>query len=59
LGGPALIVVGLAFLPTLGPSYIIIIVGLWMLAGELLILARLFDQVEVDLRRPGRWIKSL
>jgi hypothetical protein len=58
LGGPALIVVGLAFLPTLGPSYLII-VGLWMLAGELLILARLFDQVEVDLRRPGRWIKSL
>jgi hypothetical protein len=52
--------VGLAFLPTLGPSYIIIIsVGRWMLAGELLILARLFDQVEVDLRRPGRWIKSL
>jgi hypothetical protein len=58
LGGPALIVLGLAFLPTLGPSYIIS-VGLWMLAGELLILARLFDQVEVDLRRPGRWIKSL
>ena len=36
VGGPALIAAGFAFLPTPGPSYIIVI-GLWMLAGELLI----------------------
>ena len=35
VGGPALIVAGLVFLPTPGPSYIIIVMGLWLLAGEL------------------------
>jgi Putative transmembrane protein (PGPGW) len=58
IGGPALIVAGFAFVPTPGPSYIIIVVGMWMLAGELLFLARFFDRVEVRLRRLGRWIKS-
>jgi hypothetical protein len=59
VGGPALIVAGFAFLPTPGPSYIIIFVGLWMLAGELLPLARFFDRTEVNLRRGGRWIGNL
>jgi Putative transmembrane protein (PGPGW) len=58
-GGPALIVAGLAFLPTPGPSYIIIVTGLWMLAGEFLPLARFFDRLEVRLRKIGRWIKDL
>lgn len=58
-GGPALIVAGFAFLPTPGPSYIIIVIGLWMLAGELLPLARLFDRLDVRLRRLGRGIKGL
>jgi hypothetical protein len=58
VGGPALIVAGFAFLPTPGPSYIIIVIGMWMLAGELLSLARLFDQFEVRLRKLGRWIKE-
>jgi Flp pilus assembly protein TadB len=58
-GGPALIVAGLAFLPTPGPSYMIIVIGLWMLAGELLSLARFFDRLEVRLRRLGRGIKGL
>jgi hypothetical protein len=57
-GGPALIVAGFAFLPTPGPSYIIIVIGMWMLAGEFLPLARLFDQLEVRLRRLGRRVKS-
>ena len=57
VGGPALIVAGLAFLPTPGPSYIIIVIGLWMLAGELLNLARFFDRAEVRLSRLGGWIK--
>ena len=58
IGGPALIVAGFAFLPTPGPSYIIIVIGLWMLAGELLPLARLFDRVEMRLRELGRWIRD-
>src|SRR5215218_7187919 len=59
VGGPALIVAGFAFLPTPGPSYIIIVIGLWMLAGELLILARLFDRAEVRLRELARRVKAL
>jgi hypothetical protein len=57
-GGPALVVAGFAFLPTPGPSYIIIALGMWMLAGEFLPLARLFDRLEMRLRRLGRGIKS-
>ncbi len=58
VGGPALIVAGFLFLPTPGPSYIIIVLGMWMLAGEFLPLARFFDRVEVRLRKLGRWIKD-
>jgi hypothetical protein len=57
-GGPALIVAGLAFIPTPGPSYIIIAIGMWLLAGEFLSLARFFDRLDVRLRRLGRWIKE-
>jgi hypothetical protein len=56
--GPALVVAGLAFIPTPGPSYIIIVIGMWMLAGEFLLLARFFDRLEVRLRKLGRWIKD-
>jgi hypothetical protein len=49
VGGPALIVAGFAFIPTPGPSYIIVVIGMWMLAGEFLPLARLFDRLEVKL----------
>jgi hypothetical protein len=58
VGGPVLIVAGLAFIPTPGPSYIIIVLGMWMLAGEFLPLARFFDRLEVRLRELGRWIKE-
>jgi hypothetical protein len=58
VGGPALIVAGFLFIPTPGPSYIIIVIGSWMVAGELLIVARFFDRTEVRLRRVGRWIKG-
>jgi len=57
-GGPALIVAGIAFIPTPGPSYIIIAIGMWLLAGEFLLLARFFDRLDVRLRRLGRWIKE-
>ena len=58
-GGPALIAAGFAFLPTPGPSYIIIVIGLWMLAGEFLPLARLSDRVEVRLSALWRGVKAL
>jgi hypothetical protein len=57
VGGPALIVAGLAFIPTPGPSYIIIVIGMWMLAGEFLALARFFDHLDVRMRKLGGWIK--
>ena len=58
VGGLALIVGGFVFLPTPGPSYIIIVLGLWMLAGESLVLTRFFDQAEVSLRKLGRRVKA-
>ena len=59
VGGLVLIVAGFVFLPTPGPSYIIIVLGLWMLAGESLVLARFFDRAEVSLRKLGRRVKAL
>jgi hypothetical protein len=44
----------LSFIPTPGPSYIIIVIGMWMLAGAFLPLARFFDRLELRLRRLGR-----
>jgi len=58
LCGPILIIAGFVFIPTPGPSYIIIAVGLWLLAGEFLLLARLFDRIGVRLGRFGRWIRG-
>ncbi len=58
-GGLALVVAGFAFVPTPGPSYMIIVIGMWMLAGEFSFLARLFDRVEVRLRGLGRWIREV
>jgi hypothetical protein len=57
VGGPALIVAGCAFIPTPGPSYIIIVMGMWMLAGEFQPLARFFDRLEVRLRKMAWWVK--
>lgn len=58
VGGPTFIVAGFAFIPTPGPSYIIIVIGMWMLAGEWLPLARIFDWLEVRLRNLGRLSKG-
>jgi hypothetical protein len=57
--GPVLIIAGFVFIPTPGPSYIIIAIGLWLLAGEFLSLARLFDRIGVRLGRFGRWINGV
>ena len=59
LCGPILIIAGFVFLPTPGPSYIIIAIGLWLLAGEFLLLARAFDRVGVRLGRFWAWIGGL
>jgi hypothetical protein len=59
IGGPILIIAGFVFIPTPGPSYIIIALGLWMLAGEFLLLARLFDRMGVRLGKLWRWIKGV
>ena len=59
IGGLVLIVAGFVFLPTPGPSYIIIVIGLWMLAGEFMVLARFFDRAEVSLRKLGRRVRAL
>jgi hypothetical protein len=59
LCGPVLIIAGFVFIPTPGPSYIIIAIGLWLLAGEFLLLARVFDKVGLRLGEFGRWIKGL
>ena len=56
-GGLALVVAGFAFLPTPGPSYILIVIGMWLMSGELLLLARLFDRLEVRLRSLLGWVK--
>ena len=56
-GGAALMVAGLAFLPTPGPSYIIIVLGLWMMSGQWLPLARLFDWLEPKWRSAPGWAK--
>jgi Putative transmembrane protein (PGPGW) len=58
VGGPALIVAGFAFIPTPGPSYIIIVIGMWMLAGEFQPLARFFDRLDVRLRKLAGWVKK-
>lgn len=57
--GPILIIAGFVFIPTPGPSYIIIAIGLWLLAGEFRPLARLFDRVGVRLGMLGRWIRGV
>ena len=50
---------GLRVCANAGPSYVIIVIGMWMLAGEFLPLVRFFNRVEVSLGKLGRWIRSL
>jgi len=50
-GGSLVVVGGIIAVPGPGPGWLIILLGLWMLAGELLFFARSMDKVEVKLRR--------
>ncbi len=53
-GGFLIVVGGIIAIPGPGPGWLIILLGLWMLAGELLFFARFMDRVEVKLRKLAR-----
>ena len=40
-------------------AWVAVVAGLWLISGELLPLARLFDRLEVGIRRLGRWLEGL
>ncbi len=50
---------GLIAVPGPGPGWLIILLGLGMVAGESLFLARLFDGAEVKLRALIQWVIGL
>lgn len=52
-------VVGFIAVPGPGPGWLIILLGMGIVAGESLFFARLFDRVEVNLRRLVRRAVSL
>jgi hypothetical protein len=58
IGGAPRKAAGVSFQPPPRPSFIIIIIGMWMLAGEFIPLARFFDRLDVRLRKMKRWIKE-
>ena len=53
-GGSLIVVGGMIAVPGPGPGWLIVLLGTWMLAGELLFLARFMDRGEVRLRRLAR-----
>ena len=58
-GGFLIVVGGIIAVPGPGPGWLIILLGLWMLAGELLFFARSKDKVEVKLRRLARRVAGI
>ena len=59
VGGLLVVIGGLIAVPGPGPGWLIILLGLGILAGELLFFARLLDWVEVQLRGLARWIVGI
>ena len=57
--GTVLALGSLFLAPLPGPGFATVFLGLAILAGVLLTLARLFERVEVGLSRVGRWIMAL
>jgi hypothetical protein len=57
VGGIVVAVASLLLAPLPGPGWGTFLVGLVILAGELLILARFLDRAEIKLRRPVRRAK--
>ena len=56
--GLAVAIVSLLLAPLPGPGWGTFFVGLMILAGELLIIARLLDRVDATLRGPARLVRS-
>ncbi len=59
LGGSLIVVGGMIAVPGPGPGWLIVLLGSWMLAGELLFLARFMDRGEVRLRRLARRVVGI
>src|SRR5215218_2132892 len=57
VGGIIIVVASLLLAPLPGPGWGTLILGLVILAGELLILARFLDRAEIKLRGPARQAK--
>ena len=53
-GGFLIVVGGIIAIPGPGPGWLIILLGLWVLAGELFFLDHFIDSVEVKLGRLAR-----
>jgi uncharacterized protein (TIGR02611 family) len=58
-GGFLIVVGGVIAVPGPGPGWLIILLGLWMLAGESLFLARFMDRVEVRLSKLARRVAGI
>jgi len=56
IGGLLVVVGGIIAVPGPGPGWLIILLGLWMLTGELLFFARFMDRVEVRLSKLVRCV---
>jgi hypothetical protein len=52
-------ITSLLLAPLPGPGWGTFFVGLMILAGELLIVARFLDRAEMILRGPARWFKGV
>jgi len=57
--GSALVIVSAFFGWAPGPGLVTLFIGLAMVAGELLPVARLLDWAEVKLRKLGRWARRV
>ncbi len=58
-GGCLIVVGGVIAVPGPGPGWLIILLGLWMLAGKLLFFASFMDRIEVKLRRLARRVVGI
>ncbi len=52
--GVAIVLAGLSFVPAPGPGWLVVFLGLWLLGGELLPVARFLDWAEVRARKLAR-----
>ncbi len=58
-GGFLVVAGGIVAVPGPGPGWLIILLGLWMVAGEWLFVARFMDRVEVNLSKLARGVVGI